>query len=102
MNNWLQIQSLLSVGQKKELEMTPALEKEGPVASKNSRSVQGQAQRTSEETESSQEQSRLWQRQSQLAQTLPTMVQDPQIGAFSCGQCFQYGQDSELLLNGIS
>ncbi|MBW0571170.1 hypothetical protein O181_110885 [Austropuccinia psidii MF-1] len=55
----------------------------------SSRSVQGQAQGTSEE-ERSQEPSR----QSQLAQTLPTRVQDPQIGAFSRGQCLQYGQDS--------
>ncbi|MBW0593627.1 hypothetical protein O181_133342 [Austropuccinia psidii MF-1] len=54
------------------------------------RSVQGQAQRTLEEEERSQEPSR----QSQLVQTLPTRVQDPRIGAFSCGQCLQYGQDS--------
>ncbi|MBW0575709.1 hypothetical protein O181_115424 [Austropuccinia psidii MF-1] len=31
--NWLNNQSLLSIDQKKELEMTPALETEGPVAS---------------------------------------------------------------------
>ncbi|MBW0470797.1 hypothetical protein O181_010512 [Austropuccinia psidii MF-1] len=55
--------------------------------------VQRQAQRTSEEAERSQEPSRQWQRQSQLAQTLPTRVQDSQIGTFSCGQCLQYGQD---------
>ncbi|MBW0550796.1 hypothetical protein O181_090511 [Austropuccinia psidii MF-1] len=72
--------------QKKELEMTPALETEVPVASTSSRSVQRQAQRTSEEAERSQEPSRQGQRQSQLAQTLPTRVQDPQIGAFSHGQ----------------
>ncbi|MBW0568656.1 hypothetical protein O181_108371 [Austropuccinia psidii MF-1] len=60
----------------------------------SSRSVQGQAQRTSEEAERSQEPSRQGQRQSQLAQTLPTRVQDSQIGAFSRGQCLQYGQDS--------
>ncbi|MBW0560405.1 hypothetical protein O181_100120 [Austropuccinia psidii MF-1] len=35
-NNWLKNQSLLSLDQKKELEMTPALE-EGPVASTSSR-----------------------------------------------------------------
>ncbi|MBW0560698.1 hypothetical protein O181_100413 [Austropuccinia psidii MF-1] len=58
------------------------------------RSVQRQAQTTSEETERTQEPSRQGQRQSQLAQTLPTRVQDSQIGAFSCGQCVQYGQDS--------
>ncbi|MBW0585973.1 hypothetical protein O181_125688, partial [Austropuccinia psidii MF-1] len=63
----------------------------------SSRSVQRQAQRTSEEAERSQEPSRQGQRQSQLAQTLPTGVQDPQIGAFSCGQCVQHGQNS----NGI-
>ncbi|MBW0523582.1 hypothetical protein O181_063297 [Austropuccinia psidii MF-1] len=57
-------------------------------------SVQRQAQRTSEEAERSQEPSRKGQRQSQLAQTLPTGVQDPQIGAFSHGQCLQYGQNS--------
>ncbi|MBW0576747.1 hypothetical protein O181_116462 [Austropuccinia psidii MF-1] len=36
-NNWLKNQSLLSIDQKKELEMTPALEKEGPVASTSSK-----------------------------------------------------------------
>ncbi|MBW0553753.1 hypothetical protein O181_093468 [Austropuccinia psidii MF-1] len=73
--------------------MTPALETEAPVVSTSSRSVQGQAQRTSKEKERSQEPSRQGQRQSQLAQTLPTRVQDPQIGAFSCGQFIQHGQD---------
>ncbi|MBW0516561.1 hypothetical protein O181_056276 [Austropuccinia psidii MF-1] len=58
----------------------------------SSRSVQRQAQRTSEEAESSQEPSRQGQRQIKLAQTLPTRVQDPQIGAFSQGKCFQYCQ----------
>ncbi|MBW0521317.1 hypothetical protein O181_061032 [Austropuccinia psidii MF-1] len=43
--NLLKNQSILSIDQKKELEMTPALEKEGPVVSTSSRSVQGQAQR---------------------------------------------------------
>ncbi|MBW0570495.1 hypothetical protein O181_110210 [Austropuccinia psidii MF-1] len=86
-------QSILSIDQKKELEMTPALETEAPVASTSSRSVQGKAQRTSEEAERSQEPSKQGQRQSQLAQTLPTRVQDPQIGAFSHGQCIQHGQD---------
>ncbi|MBW0546065.1 hypothetical protein O181_085780 [Austropuccinia psidii MF-1] len=88
--NWLKNQSLLSIDQKRELEMTPALETEVPVASTSSRSIQGQAQRTSEETERSQEPSR----QRQLAQTLPTRVQDCQIGAFSRGQCVQYCQYS--------
>ncbi|MBW0564573.1 hypothetical protein O181_104288 [Austropuccinia psidii MF-1] len=60
----------------------------------SSRSVQRQAQRTSEEAERSQEPSRQGQRQSKLAQTLPTRVQDPQIGAFSHGQCVQHGQNS--------
>ncbi|MBW0575948.1 hypothetical protein O181_115663 [Austropuccinia psidii MF-1] len=32
-NNWLKNQSILSIDQKKELEMTPALETESPVAS---------------------------------------------------------------------
>ncbi|MBW0582193.1 hypothetical protein O181_121908 [Austropuccinia psidii MF-1] len=63
----------------------------------SSRNVQRQAQRTSEEAERSQEPSRQGQRQSQLAQTLPTGVQDPQIGAFSCERCVQHGQNS----NGI-
>ncbi|MBW0557983.1 hypothetical protein O181_097698 [Austropuccinia psidii MF-1] len=36
-NNWLKNQSFSSIDQKKELEMTPALEKEGPVASTSSR-----------------------------------------------------------------
>ncbi|MBW0581291.1 hypothetical protein O181_121006 [Austropuccinia psidii MF-1] len=61
----------------------------------SSRSVQGQAQRNSEEAESSQEPSRQGQRQSELAQTLLTRVQDPQIEAFSCGQCVQNVQNSD-------
>ncbi|MBW0539291.1 hypothetical protein O181_079006 [Austropuccinia psidii MF-1] len=92
--NLLKKQTLLSIDQKKELEMTPALETEGSVASTSSRSVQRQAQKTSEEAESSQEPSRQGQRQRQLAQRLPTRVQDSQIGAFSWGQCLQYCQDS--------
>ncbi|MBW0584909.1 hypothetical protein O181_124624 [Austropuccinia psidii MF-1] len=56
----------------------------------SSRSVQGQAQRTSEEAERSQEPSR----KSQLAQRLPTRVQDSQIGASSSRQRLQYGQNS--------
>ncbi|MBW0565462.1 hypothetical protein O181_105177 [Austropuccinia psidii MF-1] len=35
--SWLKNQILLSIDQKKELEMTPALEKEGPVASTSSK-----------------------------------------------------------------
>ncbi|MBW0590784.1 hypothetical protein O181_130499 [Austropuccinia psidii MF-1] len=35
--NWLNNKSLLSIDQKKELEMTPDLEKEGPVASTSSK-----------------------------------------------------------------
>ncbi|MBW0567939.1 hypothetical protein O181_107654 [Austropuccinia psidii MF-1] len=53
--NWLKNQSHLSIEQKKGLEMTPSLEKEGPVASSSSRNVQQQGQRTSEEAERSQE-----------------------------------------------
>ncbi|MBW0577165.1 hypothetical protein O181_116880 [Austropuccinia psidii MF-1] len=60
----------------------------------SSRSIEREAQRTSEEEERSQEPSRQGKRKSQLAQTLPTRVQDPQIGAFSHGQCLQYGQKS--------
>ncbi|MBW0527187.1 hypothetical protein O181_066902 [Austropuccinia psidii MF-1] len=60
----------------------------------SSRSVQGQVQRTSEEAERSQEPLRKGKRQRKLAQTLPTGVQDPQIGAFGHGQCLQYGQSS--------
>ncbi|MBW0548581.1 hypothetical protein O181_088296 [Austropuccinia psidii MF-1] len=74
--------------------MTPALEKEGPVASTSSRNVQRKAQGTSEEAERFQEPWRKGKRQRQLAQTLPAGVQDPQIGAFSHGQCFKYGQNS--------
>ncbi|MBW0586652.1 hypothetical protein O181_126367 [Austropuccinia psidii MF-1] len=60
----------------------------------SSRSVQRQAQRTSEEAERSQEPSGQRQRQRKLVQTLSTRVEDPQIGAFSHGQCIQYGQKS--------
>ncbi|MBW0573610.1 hypothetical protein O181_113325 [Austropuccinia psidii MF-1] len=63
----------------------------------SSRSVQGQAQDTSEEAERYQEPSRQGKRQSQLAQTLPTRVQDPQIGAFSHGKCIQHGQNSDVI-----
>ncbi|MBW0548431.1 hypothetical protein O181_088146 [Austropuccinia psidii MF-1] len=94
--NWLSNQSLLSIDQQKELEMTPALEAEGPVASNSSKPApevsKGQAQNTSQEAERSQEPSRQGKRQSQLAQTLPARVQDSQIGTFSSGQCLQYGQ----------
>ncbi|MBW0589330.1 hypothetical protein O181_129045 [Austropuccinia psidii MF-1] len=45
----------------------------------SSRSVQRQSQRTSEEAERFKEPSRKEKTQSQLAQTLPTGVQDPQI-----------------------
>ncbi|MBW0574647.1 hypothetical protein O181_114362 [Austropuccinia psidii MF-1] len=93
--NWLKNQSLLSIDQQKELEMTPALQTEGPVAFTSPRSVQRQAQRTAEEKERSQESSRQGQRQSKLAQTLPTRVQDSQAIPFSCGQCVQYGQNSD-------
>ncbi|MBW0572321.1 hypothetical protein O181_112036 [Austropuccinia psidii MF-1] len=97
-NNWLKNQSLVSIDQKKELEMTLALEKEAPVASTSSKPApeasKYKPKRTSEEAERSQELSQKGQRQSQLAQTLPTGVQDPQIGASSWGQCLQYGQNS--------
>ncbi|MBW0568775.1 hypothetical protein O181_108490 [Austropuccinia psidii MF-1] len=59
----------------------------------SSRSVQRQPQRTSGEVERSQEPSRQGKRQRKLAQALPTRVQDPQIRAFSHGQCLQYSQD---------
>ncbi|MBW0462689.1 hypothetical protein O181_002404 [Austropuccinia psidii MF-1] len=39
--NWLKNQSLLSIDQKKELEMTPALETEAPVASTSSKPAPG-------------------------------------------------------------
>ncbi|MBW0510205.1 hypothetical protein O181_049920 [Austropuccinia psidii MF-1] len=60
----------------------------------SSRSVQGQAQRNSEQTEGYQEPTRQGKRESQLAQTLPTRVQDPRIGALSHGKCLQYRQTS--------
>ncbi|MBW0560028.1 hypothetical protein O181_099743 [Austropuccinia psidii MF-1] len=65
----------------------------------SSRSAERQAQRTSAETERSQNPSRQGKSQSQLAQTLPTRVQHPQIGAFSHGQCLPYGQDSHGIAN---
>ncbi|MBW0483848.1 hypothetical protein O181_023563 [Austropuccinia psidii MF-1] len=74
--------------------MTPDLEKEGPVVSTSSRSLQRQAQRTSEEAKRSQDSSGKGERKSQLAQTLPKRVQNSQIGAFSHGNCIQYGQNS--------
>ncbi|MBW0460839.1 hypothetical protein O181_000554 [Austropuccinia psidii MF-1] len=55
-NNWEKNQFLSSIDQKKELGMTPALEKEGPVASTRSITVQRQPQRTLEGTERSWEQ----------------------------------------------
>ncbi|MBW0569022.1 hypothetical protein O181_108737 [Austropuccinia psidii MF-1] len=61
----------------------------------SSRTVQGQAQRTSEEAERSQDPSGQRQSQSQLAQTIPIRVQDSQIGAFSHGQCIQHAQNSD-------
>ncbi|MBW0467897.1 hypothetical protein O181_007612 [Austropuccinia psidii MF-1] len=60
-------------------------------------SVQQQVQRTSEEEERFQEPSRQGQRQSQLAQTLPTRVQDPQIVAFSHELCLLFGEDSYVV-----
>ncbi|MBW0463682.1 hypothetical protein O181_003397 [Austropuccinia psidii MF-1] len=63
----------------------------------SSRNVQRKAQQTSEEEERCQEPSGQEKRKSLLAQTLLTRVQDPQIGTFSSGQFFQYGQNS----NGI-
>ncbi|MBW0506785.1 hypothetical protein O181_046500 [Austropuccinia psidii MF-1] len=42
-NNWLKNQSCLSIEQKKALEMSPAVEKEGPVASTSSRAFQRQS-----------------------------------------------------------
>ncbi|MBW0507729.1 hypothetical protein O181_047444 [Austropuccinia psidii MF-1] len=74
--------------------MTPALEKEDPVASASSISVQRKSQRTSEEALRSQDQASQGKRQGQWALTLPTSIQDPQIRAFSRGQCIQYGQSS--------
>ncbi|MBW0538408.1 hypothetical protein O181_078123 [Austropuccinia psidii MF-1] len=53
------------------------------------RTVQRQAQRISEETERSQEQSR----KGQLAWTLPTRVHNSQFKTFSLGQYSQYGQN---------
>ncbi|MBW0579398.1 hypothetical protein O181_119113 [Austropuccinia psidii MF-1] len=85
--NWLKNQSLLFIDQKNELE-------EGQVVSTSSRNIQREAQRTSEEEEMSQEPLGKGKRRSKLGQTLPTRVQDPQIGAFSHGHCLQYGQDS--------
>ncbi|MBW0572664.1 hypothetical protein O181_112379 [Austropuccinia psidii MF-1] len=92
--NWLKNQSLFSIDQREKLEMNPALEKEGPVVSTSSKSIQRKAQRTSEQAERSQKPWGKRKTQTKLAQTLPTRGQDPQIGAFSHGQCLQYGQTS--------
>ncbi|MBW0487050.1 hypothetical protein O181_026765 [Austropuccinia psidii MF-1] len=93
--NFLKDQSLLSsINQKKWFEMTPALEKEGQVVSTSSRSVQGQSQKTSEESERSQKPSGKRKRRSKLSPNLPTRVQDLKIGTFSHGQCLQYGENS--------
>ncbi|MBW0472344.1 hypothetical protein O181_012059 [Austropuccinia psidii MF-1] len=54
----------------------------------SSRNVQRQVQRTTEKEERYQESSGKVQTKSQLEKTLPTRVQDPQIGTFRCGQCF--------------
>ncbi|MBW0463339.1 hypothetical protein O181_003054 [Austropuccinia psidii MF-1] len=60
----------------------------------SSRSIQREAQRTSEEEERSQEPVGQGKMKSKFAQTLPTRLQDPQIGAFSREQRLQYGQNS--------
>ncbi|MBW0499683.1 hypothetical protein O181_039398 [Austropuccinia psidii MF-1] len=96
-NNLLKSLSLLSIDHKKECEMTPDLEKEGQVVSTSSRRFQIKAQRTTEDAETSQDQSRQVQSQTQLEHTLPTRVKDPQIGAFSHGQCIQYGQSPYVI-----
>ncbi|MBW0569671.1 hypothetical protein O181_109386 [Austropuccinia psidii MF-1] len=109
--NWLKNQSLLSIDQKKELEMTPALETEGPVASTSSKPAPEvskdkpkgpqKKQKGPKNHQGKGKAKANWHRPypqgyriPKLAQTLPTRVLDPQIGAFSCGQCLQYGQDS--------
>ncbi|MBW0503656.1 hypothetical protein O181_043371 [Austropuccinia psidii MF-1] len=60
----------------------------------SSRNIQRKAQSVSEEEDRSQEPSGQGKRQSKLAQTLTTRIQDPQVGAFSRGQFLQYVQDS--------
>ncbi|MBW0469832.1 hypothetical protein O181_009547 [Austropuccinia psidii MF-1] len=84
--NWLKNQSILSVDQKKKLEMTPDLEKKVPVVSTSSRTPQRQPQETSEQGERFQKQKKQVKRQSKLAKTLPTRVKDSQIEAFSHGK----------------
>ncbi|MBW0476221.1 hypothetical protein O181_015936 [Austropuccinia psidii MF-1] len=59
----------------------------------NFRSVQIQAQRSSEEADRSKEQLGKRQRQIQLALTFPHKGTGFQIRAFSCGQCIQYVQN---------
>ncbi|MBW0591711.1 hypothetical protein O181_131426 [Austropuccinia psidii MF-1] len=98
MNSYLHIRRFLGQektiellgDQKKELEMTPALEKEGPVASTSSKP----APEVSKDKPKGPKKKQKGKRQSQLPQTLPTRVQDSQIRAFSRGQCLQYGQNS--------
>ncbi|MBW0473903.1 hypothetical protein O181_013618 [Austropuccinia psidii MF-1] len=79
---------------KEETGNYPSFRKKGPVASNSSRKVQREAQRTSEETERSQDKLRQGERQSQFAQTLLIMVQNSQIRAFSHGNCTPHGQSS--------
>ncbi|MBW0567062.1 hypothetical protein O181_106777 [Austropuccinia psidii MF-1] len=77
--------------------MTPDLEKQGLLASTSCRTPQRQAQGTTEQAERYQKQQKQRKGKSQLAETLPKRVQDSQIGAFSCGQCVKYGQDTYVV-----
>ncbi|MBW0528433.1 hypothetical protein O181_068148 [Austropuccinia psidii MF-1] len=90
--NWLKSQILLSIEHQKELEMTPALEKEGAVVSTSSKPASEVSKEKPKGPQKKQRGPR--KRQIQLAQTLPTRVKDPQIEPFSHGKCIQYGQNS--------
>ncbi|MBW0591846.1 hypothetical protein O181_131561 [Austropuccinia psidii MF-1] len=90
MINWFKNQIILSTDQKKELKMTPALEKEDPVASAAPSQLY-KCPKTSPKN--------LRRRREVLGtikereKTLPTRVKVSQIGTFSHGQCVQYGQN---------
>ncbi|MBW0479074.1 hypothetical protein O181_018789 [Austropuccinia psidii MF-1] len=89
---WLKNQSILSIDKRKELKMTPALEKEGPVASNNSKP---NPEVSEDKPNGPYKKHRAPKNNKGIAnlQTLPTRVKDPQVGAFSCGQCIQYFQN---------
>ncbi|MBW0570397.1 hypothetical protein O181_110112 [Austropuccinia psidii MF-1] len=79
MKNWLKNQSLLSIDQKKELEMTQLWRQKAQWHLTAPNQLQKCPKRTSEETERSQEPSKQGKRQSQLAQTFPQGYRLPKL-----------------------